>query len=119
MDKLIQLLAEFRAWFIRDRKYKIKFEPYVQASNNNLIVSRCNAIVFFNYCPNFNPNTGLGGVTVTVGNFPIPPNGFFSVPSNKDEIDMSDYPLRFTGTADTAQVVWVSRKLYEDQKINA
>jgi hypothetical protein len=118
MSELVEILLRFQAWFIRDRKYRIKFEPYIAGSNNDNIVARCNAIVFYNYCPSYDPSAGTGGVVVTVGNFPIPQNSFFSVPANAGEIDMSEYKLVFHGTAASDQVVWVSRKIYEDQKIN-
>lgn len=118
MNELVRFCLEIKAWLLRDRKYRIKMEPYTANNSNNNIVSRCNAIVFYNYCPSYDPSTGTGGVTVTINNFPIPPNGFFSVPANKDELDNSEYKLVFTGTAASDQVFWVSRKVYEDSKIN-
>ena len=79
------------------QKYKIVIEQVTQLTK--WIEANCNEIMFVNLSTTD---------TVTVANFPIPPQGFLSIDGNADEIDTTTYRV----VQPTIGDCWVVRKVY-------
>jgi hypothetical protein len=72
----------------------------IQYATNNTLTSNCNAITFIN----------TGTTNCFISKFLLAPNASLSISGNENEIDVTTYPISFTGGTGILTVI---RKFYK------
>ena len=76
-------------------KYKIDIQQY---TNNQLVISNCNAITFINN----------GATDVLINNIPLVVGANLSIQGNADELDTTEYNIT-VGVSTTANVIVIKK----------